>query len=87
MTEKRFLFEEGAVGIFRSWRWPKREGLYKYLPLRTTAHLNMHRQLREQGEARCVYTRDNQRVWFSVVEFPRYSYLRLARFAVEELPK
>ena len=84
MAAKYFLFEDGSVGVFRSWRWPMRDGLYKYLPLRSVAHLKMHRQLRNKGSARCCYIRGEQRVWFSVVEFPKYSYLRLAQFEVEK---
>jgi hypothetical protein len=83
MASKTIIFGGGAAGRFRTWRWPRRDGVYRYLPYRSVAHLRMYEQLRETGSARCHYERDGRQVCFSVVASPKYAHLQLAEFAIE----
>ena len=80
MAQKVIMFDGGAVGHFRAWRWPRHDGVYRYEPYRSVAHMRMHEQLQETGSARCYYERDGRQVWFSVVGFPKYGHLQLAGF-------
>jgi hypothetical protein len=83
MANKTIIFDGGAVGEFRTWRWPQCDGVYRYMPFRSVSHLRMHERLEETGSARCHYERDGQQVWFSVVGFPKYGHLQLAEFEIE----
>lgn len=80
MAQKTFIFNGGTVGEFRTWLWPKRDGIYKYMPFRSVNHLRMHEQLRKTGSARCYYERGGRKVWFSVIGHPRYARLQLEKF-------
>ena len=81
---KFFSFEGGGVGYFKTWPWPAADGVYKYEPLRSTAHLRMHEHRRATGSARCNYERKGQTIWFSVVGAPKVGVLELANFEVSD---
>jgi len=83
MADKTIIFDGGKAVQFRTWRWPHRDGVYKYMPFRSISHLRMHQRLQAVGSARCHYERDGQKVWFSVVGFPKYAHLQLAKFELE----
>ena len=80
MAHKTIIFDGGAAGEFRTWRWPHRDGVFRYMPFRSVSHLRMHERLREAGSARCYYERDGRKIFFSVVSFPKYGHLQLADF-------
>jgi hypothetical protein len=83
MASKTIIFDGGAAGEFRTWRWPQRDGVYTYMPYRSVSHLRMHERLQQTGSARCHYVRDGRHVWFSVIGFPDYGRLQLAQFEIE----
>ena len=80
MAHKTIIFGGGAAGEFRTWRWPKRDGIYRYMPFRSVNHLRMHERVRESGSARCFYERDGQQIFFSVIGSPKYGHLQLTDF-------
>ena len=83
MANKIIFFEGGAAGEFSTWRWPRRDGVYRYRPFRSVSHLRMHERLQEIGSARCHYERDGRQVWFTVIGFPKYGHLQLTDFEIE----
>jgi hypothetical protein len=80
MANKTIIFDGRAVGEFWTWRWPQRDGVYRYMPFRSVSHLRMHEQMRKAGLARCFYERDGRKIFFSVVSSPKYGHLQLADF-------
>jgi len=82
-AHKYIHFDGGTAGYFRTWLWPKRDGVYKYMPFRSPSHLRMHQRLRETGSARCYYERNGHKIFFSVVSSPKYGHLQLANFESE----
>jgi hypothetical protein len=81
---KSFNFEGDGAGYFETWPWPASDGLYRYQPLRTLAHVRMHEVRRATGSARCHYERKGQKIWFSVVGAPKVGLLKLAGFEEPE---
>jgi len=82
MAQKIIIFDSGAVGEFRTWRWPQRAGIYRYMPFRSVNHLRMGERIREVGSAKCYYERNGQKTFFSVIGSPKYGYLKLAAFGI-----
>ena len=80
MAHKTIIFDGGAAGEFRTWCWPKRDGIYRYMPFRSVNHLRMHERVRESGSARCFYERDGQQIFFSVIGSPKSGHLQLTDF-------
>jgi hypothetical protein len=81
---KSFSFEGDGAGYFETWPWPASDGLYRYQPLRTLAHVRMHERRRATGSARCHYERKGQKIWFTVVGAPKVGLLKLADFEDSE---
>lgn len=82
--EKTIFFETGAVGAFRTFRWPRTPGVYRYMPFRSMPHLRMHERLRSAGSARCYYERAGKRVYFTVNGHPKYGQLQCDMFELTE---
>jgi hypothetical protein len=80
MAHKTIIFDGGAAGEFRTWRWPQRDGIYKYIPFRSLNHLRMREQIRATGAARCFYERGGKKLFFSVISSPKYGLLQLSNF-------
>ena len=87
MTRKIIVFEgHGPVGEFWPWRWPQRDGAYRYLPYRSGSRVRMYRTIEEAGSARCYYLREGRKISFSAVAGTTGSKLQLADFVFHEAP-
>lgn len=83
-TRLVFVFKGLPVGAFEGSEYPKRKGLYRYLPFRGPGHLQMHLERLETGSARCSYKVGSKQVAFVVLDCPEYGLLELADFEFEE---
>jgi hypothetical protein len=85
LMKKTFVLEgHGVVGGFLR-NWPQGDGVYRYMPCRSLAHLRMGECLRATGSARCSYECDGRKVSFTVVA-AKWGRLQLAQFKFDEIP-
>ena len=71
--DKRFYFEEHAVGCFE--QIPSSPGQYRYIPLRGPGHLRLLERLASAGAQRCYYLIDGEKQYFIVITTPTHDVL------------
>jgi hypothetical protein len=86
-TRKTIILEGGGpVGEFATWRWPRRDGTYRYTLYRSGSRVQMHKVIRETGSARCYYIRDGQKVSFSVEGETQWCRLQISHLDLSTSP-
>jgi hypothetical protein len=78
-----FEFDGEEAGVFYEGEEPSSDGVVEHMPVRSPAHLEMHRTVRASGVAHCTYTAtDGRKLSFVVVGSPDYGVLKVANFSV-----
>jgi hypothetical protein len=61
-----FFFEKNVVGVFKTLRFPIKDGKYKYEPYRGIGHYEMWQTIKEKEFAICYYANGNEKISFKV---------------------
>jgi hypothetical protein len=78
-----FDFEGAEAGVFYQGGEPSSDGIVEYMPVRSSAHLEMHRAIKASGVAHCTFSAtDGRRLSFDVLASPDYGLLTVANFAL-----
>ncbi len=75
----------GPAGVFEGPEYPRKPGVYRYMPYRSESHYALGQALRSGEATRCYYDLDGERVFFSVVAFPEVHVMELTDFVIERL--
>ena len=80
MARKAIFFGDGQIGEFSTWRWPKRDGVYRYRPSRSMSHLRLWESVQRGEPAHCRYQRGGHIVRFAVTAIPKPGLLECKHF-------